>query len=138
MALQVVEAGSRLRLERGQAVVCIPVFNAADHFARCLTSVATHAGEATQVLIADDASTDPAIERIARDVGERFPDLRLAYRRNEENLGFVRNLNNVFAMTAPADVVILNSDCVVTEGWLDGMRDAAYSDSRVATVSSLT
>ena len=41
-------------------------------------------------------------------------------------------------MAAPADVVVLNSDVVVGEGWLDGLRDAAYIDSRVATATALT
>jgi glycosyltransferase involved in cell wall biosynthesis len=34
--------------------------------------------------------------------------------------------------------VVLNSDCVVAEGWLAGLRDAAFSDSRVATATALT
>jgi glycosyltransferase involved in cell wall biosynthesis len=41
-------------------------------------------------------------------------------------------------VAAPADVVILNSDCRVSEGWLDGLREAAYVDSRVATATALT
>ena len=41
-------------------------------------------------------------------------------------------------MLAPADVIVLNSDCVVARGWYEGMRRAAMSDTRVATVSSLT
>ena len=40
--------------------------------------------------------------------------------RQPANLGFVGNMNAAFAATAPADVVILNSDCVVAEGWFDG------------------
>jgi glycosyltransferase involved in cell wall biosynthesis/GT2 family glycosyltransferase len=137
VALEQVQAGEAPHFRRGETVVCIPVYNAAEHFVRCLTSVARHTEDA-RVLIADDASTDPAIEKIARELGERHPELRLVYLRNERNHGFVGNLNEVFAVTAPADVVILNSDCVVTEGWLDGLRHAAYSDSRIATVSTLT
>ena len=41
-------------------------------------------------------------------------------------------------MLAPADVIVLNSDCEVAEGWYEGLRRAAYSDTRVATVSTLT
>ena len=64
--------------------------------------------------------------------------MRVLYLRRPENLGFVGNLNRVFEAADPADVVILNSDCVVAEGWLEGLRRAAYSDSRVATVTTLT
>jgi glycosyltransferase involved in cell wall biosynthesis len=40
--------------------------------------------------------------------------------------------------TAPADVVILTSDCRVADGWLDGLHHAASGDMRVATVIALT
>ena len=43
----------------------------------------------------------------------------------------------IFELTAPADVVLLSADAVVAEGWLDGLRDAAYYDSRVATASAI-
>ena len=43
----------------------------------------------------------------------------------------------IFALTAPADVVLLSADAVVAEGWLEGLRDAAYCDSRVATASAI-
>jgi GT2 family glycosyltransferase/glycosyltransferase involved in cell wall biosynthesis len=138
VGLDPVTQGELPRFERGDVVVCIPVHNAADHFARCLTSVARHTDPAVTLLVADDASADPAIERIATEVAERNDELRILYLRRPENLGFVGNLNDVFASTGPADVVILNSDCVVTDGWLAGLRRAAYSDSRVATVSTLT
>jgi glycosyltransferase involved in cell wall biosynthesis len=135
--LEQITAGDALRFRRGDVVVCIPVFNAAEHFARCLASVVRHATNDLVVLIADDASADPAIEGIARELGER-DGVRMLYQRRAANLGFVRNLNAVFADVAPADVVILNSDCEVTEGWFEGLREAAYSDSRVATASTLT
>src|SRR5437764_13101663 len=47
-------------------------------------------------------------------------------------------MTGAVAMSVPADVVILTSDCVVADGWLDGLRAAAYVDSRVATASALT
>ena len=138
MSVEQVTARDALRFRRGDVVVCIPVFNAAEQFASCLASVLRHATKDLVVLIADDASTDPAIEGIARELAGDRDGLRVLYQRRPENLGFVRNLNTVFADVAPADVVILNSDCVVTEGWFEGLRAAAYSDSRVATVSTLT
>ncbi len=64
--------------------------------------------------------------------------LPIAYLRQPENVGFVRNVNTVLALLAPADVIVLNSDCVVSRGWYEGMRRAAFSDTRVATVSTLT
>ena len=45
----------------------------------------------------------------------------------------------VAAMTAaaPADVVVIRSDCIVAADWLQGLREAAYSDARVASAMPL-
>jgi glycosyltransferase involved in cell wall biosynthesis len=42
----------------------------------------------------------------------------------------------LFEVTAPADVVLLNAGSAVAEGWLEGLRAAAYCDSRVATATA--
>ena len=47
-------------------------------------------------------------------------------------------MNAAFRDTAPADVVIVNSDTVVPAAWLERLRAAAYSDGLVATASTLT
>ena len=49
----------------------------------------------------------------------------------------VADAPQIFELIAPADVVLLSADAVVAESWLDGLRDAAYYDSRVATASAI-
>ena len=49
----------------------------------------------------------------------------------------VADAPQIFELTAPADVVLLSADAVVADSWLDGLRDAAYCDSRVATASAI-
>ena len=56
--------------------------------------------------------------------------------RNRENVGFVKTCNRAFRETR-GDVVLLNSDTVVTEGWLDRLAAAAENQD-VATVTPLT
>ncbi len=91
------------------------------------------------MLVADDASLDPACARLVEEVNAANPERPpVAYHRQPENVGFVHNVNDALRMLAPADVIVLNSDCVVAKGWYEGMRRAAMSDTRVATVSSLT
>jgi len=58
--------------------------------------------------------------------------------RQPQNLGFVENVNVAIAATSPADMVLLNSDCVVTDGWFELLREAALSESRIATATALT
>jgi glycosyltransferase involved in cell wall biosynthesis len=120
-------------LTRGEAVVCIPVFGALDLFDACLASVLEHTDPGVPVVVADDATPGEGVaERVAAAAGRDVRHLR-----QPENRGFVENVNAALRATAPADVAVVNSDCVVTEGWLDGLLAAAASDSRVATASAM-
>src|SRR5581483_5215028 len=134
-----IEPGASINAQRGEVAVCIPVFGAHEEFVRCLFSVIDHTPADVPILICDDASPDSRSQEFVRKLdangtGER----QIFYARRERNVGFPLNANAGFASAAPADVVVLNSDCVVADGWLEGLRDAAYSDSRVATATALT
>ena len=139
MSLHRIAPGASLPVERGRPVVCIPVYGAYELFVQCLRSVLAHTERGLPFLVADDASPDPRIGDFLdqlESVGTLDHDVY--YVRQERNLGFVANSNRAFDAVAPADPVLLNSDCMVDEGWLEGLRDAAYTDSRVATASALT
>lgn len=57
---------------------------------------------------------------------------------HHQNQGFVRSINRGMAQSADRDVVWLNSDTEVYDGWLDRLRDAAYKMPKVATVTPLS
>ncbi len=131
--------GATLGTQRGDVVVCIPVYGGHEHFVDCLRSVLARTAPEIPILVCDDASPDPR----SREFVTKLADVESAehdvyYLSREHNLGFPANVNGAFEMAAPADVVVLNSDVVVGEGWLGGLRDAAYVDSRVATATALT
>ena len=139
MPLHDVKIGESLDLHRGDAAVCIPVFGAYDLFAQCLLSAIAHTEPAVPVLICDDATPDPRLRALLEEaLRERGSSHDLYYLRQPRNVGFVENVNQGLIAAAPADVVILNSDCVVSEGWFASLRAAAYSESRVATATALT
>jgi GT2 family glycosyltransferase/glycosyltransferase involved in cell wall biosynthesis len=135
--LRELSAGETLGCGRGEVAVCIPVYGAPDLFAECMASVLAHTPLDVPIVIADDASPDPAVEAFVRSLGGVLKH-EVRYLRQAENLGFPGNVNTVFAAAFPADVVVLNSDCVVASGWLEGLRRAACSDALVATASALT
>jgi GT2 family glycosyltransferase len=118
-------------LSRGEAAVCIPVFGALELFERCLSSVLEHTPSEVLVVLADDATPGDRVAELAA----RHD--RVHHLRRERNAGLVENMNGAFDAMAPADVVVLNSDCTVTPGWFEGLRAAAGSDSRIATVSAM-
>ena len=137
--LRVVAPGSQLGLSRGDCVVCIPVYGGYKLFGDCLHSVLAHTPAEVGVLVADDCSPDDAMRRLLEELdASGILDRPVHYARQPTNIGFVLNANSAFASADPADVIILNSDCVVAEGWFEGLRDAAYSDTVIATSSALT
>ncbi len=137
--LHEIRAGEDIGLARQDAIVCIPLYGAHDLFVRCLSSILAHTPRSVPILIADDAGPDPASRRFAEQLAEAGTlEHRLLWLRQEQNLGFVGNVNVAFALAAPSDVVVVNSDCVVAPGWLEGMREAAYDDTNVATATALT
>jgi glycosyltransferase involved in cell wall biosynthesis len=46
-------------------------------------------------------------------------------------------VNRALEQLAPADVVVLDKACAVTDGWLERLRDAARADTNTATASAL-
>jgi GT2 family glycosyltransferase len=114
--------------------VVVPVYNALDELDACLASLERTLPAGSAVLLADDASTDPRIEPMARGWCERSP-LAARYVRRERNLGFPANCNAAFAETGDADVVLLNSDTVATTGWLAQIVRCAAGDPRIATIT---
>ena len=128
------------RVEAGGAgmVVCVPVFGAHDLFKRCLASLVAHTPPEIPILVADDADPDPGARSWLETLAERgaVPHA-VHWLRQPSNRGFPGNVNSAFAAT-DADVVLVNSDVEVGEGWLEDLREAAYSDDLVATASTLT
>jgi GT2 family glycosyltransferase/glycosyltransferase involved in cell wall biosynthesis len=130
--------GATLDVQRGDAVVCIPVYGGHEDFVACLRSVLAHTDATVPILVCDDASPDERTFAFVRGLEQTESEHVVHYLRQERNLGFPGNVNIAFAAAAPADVAVVNSDCVVAAEWLSGLRAAAYSDSRVATATALT
>ena len=81
----------------------------------CLKSVHQHSPSGRyEVIVADDASPEPAAETLALVAGVRFV-------RNESNLGFIATCNRAAVLARGEVLVLLNNDAIVTAGWLDAL-----------------
>jgi GT2 family glycosyltransferase/glycosyltransferase involved in cell wall biosynthesis len=139
VSLTIIDVSERVPTERGEVALCIPLHGAHDEFVECLRSVLAHTPIDVPIVVADDASPDDRSRRFLEELEvAAVLKHRVYYTRSAENRGFVLTANDVFQRTAPADVVVVNSDCVVTEGWFEAMRAAAQESTLVATVSVLT
>jgi GT2 family glycosyltransferase/glycosyltransferase involved in cell wall biosynthesis len=117
-------------------VVVVPIYNAAADLVRCLESVVRETSSPFRLVLINDGSTDQEISPILDGLRCACPGLTILDRR--DNRGFVRTVNQGFALSTTADVVILNSDTIVSRGWLAKMTEAARSRPDVATVTPLT
>lgn len=116
--------------------VVIPVFNAPDELDNCLESVVSTVPESVEVLVIDDASSDPAIAAVL-DKWRSIQTSNWRFLANGVNRGFVATAN-LGMRSCPGDVVLLNSDTVVTPGWLQGLQRCLASDPRMATATPWT
>lgn len=120
--------------------VIVPVYAGADDVARCLASVLDGAPSIDtpfEVLVIDDASPEAAVVEVLAELAAGPHPVTVRFERNEVNLGFVGTVNRGIAETV-GDVVLLNADCIVTEGWLDQLAAAAQSRPDVASVTPLS
>jgi len=116
-------------------LVCVPVYNGHDHVERCLEMLATSPVRAPmRTLIINDASPDPRIRPLldAHALAQQGAEVR----HNAQNRGFTWNVNQAFTAARPGEhLVLLNSDALVTLGWLDALLACATGERDAGTVT---
>jgi glycosyltransferase involved in cell wall biosynthesis/GT2 family glycosyltransferase len=116
-----------------QSAIIIPVYNAYEEVQECVRSVQQHTNlRENRLIVIDDASTD---ERV-REFLEGLDNIEFV--RNEQNIGYTRTCNKGISLAAPCDVVLLNSDTLVTPRWLESLRTAAYSAAEIGSATALS
>ncbi|MEM9305262.1 MAG: glycosyltransferase family 2 protein [Pseudomonadota bacterium] len=111
--------------------IVVPVYNAPAELARCLQALEAYTPPAQPILLIDDASPDHAVRPLLDAFVDR-PERRLL--RHAENRGFVRTANAGFEATT-ADVLLLNSDAIVTPGAVEALARALAADATIATAT---
>lgn len=116
--------------------VIIPVFRGHQQTIRCIESVLSdNERPPGRILVVDDQSPEP---RLSKWLDSAARQSRVTLLRNSRNLGFVRSVNRGMTSAGRHDVVLLNSDTEVANGWLNRLQHAAYSQHDIATVSPLS
>jgi len=113
--------------------IIIPVYKGEAETRRCLESVlgARHA-TAAEVVVIDDASPEPSLSRWIAQLAQSG---RLTLIVHEANRGFVASVNEGMALHPDRDVVLLNSDTEVADGWIDRLVAHAARDPRIGTAT---
>lgn len=122
-------------LEDSIAVV-VPIYKGVEETINCLKSVLTSKNTQPLHLIAiNDASPDPDMQDALMVLNQTYAFTLLV---NETNLGFVGTVNRGMAHCPKHDCVLLNSDTVVPDGWLDALHKTALSERTIGTVTPLS
>ena len=99
--------------------IIVPVYNGIADLRRCLTSIERCRPNA-EILLYDDASTDPAVALELARFASACPGARVLGA--SANAGFITSCNSAAATTAPGShLLFLNSDTELTQGAVEEM-----------------
>ena len=116
--------------------IIIPIYNAYHCLSECIDSVINNTNlKENNLILINDKSTDDRVSKLLKEYHKKYPDIKIL--ENKKNLGFVGTVNRGMKLSKN-DVLLLNSDTVVTKGWLEKIKRCAYSRAMVATVTPLS
>lgn len=116
--------------------IIIPVYNGIEETRRCIESVIRHTDlSVNHLYLIDDASPDGAVVPMLEKYASGNSGITLI--KNKRNLGFPGTVNTGIKASTH-DVLLLNSDTIVTRNWLNKIVECAYSSEEIATVTPLS
>ncbi len=121
-------------MSRPSASVVVLAWNAWETTRACLESLVPTLGPTDEVVVVDNGSTDGTARGLEELLGGE-PAAQVAT--NVVNLGFAAGCNQGAALAAGEVLVFLNSDTLVTPGWLDGLLDP-FADPQVAATGPMS
>lgn len=119
--------------------VIIPIYRDAEMTKRCILAALAGIDSVrdARIIAINDASPDAGMQEMLEGLAAQWPNI-LFVLQNEINLGFVQTVNRGLAYLPEHDVVLLNSDVIVPEEWLQRLRNDAYSRADIGTVTPLS
>jgi GT2 family glycosyltransferase/glycosyltransferase involved in cell wall biosynthesis len=130
-----VAAVARSAPKRAVAVV-VPVYKGLRVTLDCLDAVFATMPAGSRVIVVDDASPEP---ELAASLDALRGEGRITLLRHDRNLGFPCSANAGMRAAARLpgrpDIVLLNSDTLVTAGWLEGLRAAVHAAPDIGTAT---
>ncbi len=114
--------------------IVIPVYGGFDETRNCIESVlANKFITSAEIVVINDATTDVALRQWLESISDQVTLLH-----NEVNKGFVATVNRGMNLHHDRDVLLLNSDTVVANNWLDRIQKCAYKSNNTASVTPLS
>jgi len=117
--------------------IIIPIYNAYDYTKKCIEKVYENTDITYNLYLINDCSPDPRVKELLDSLdGKKKPSQmqNLVIIHNEENLGFVRNVNKGMAISRN-HVILLNTDTEVPKNWVSRLIMPILGDYTIASVT---
>lgn len=115
--------------------VIVPVYSGVSETVECIESVLSAKNSFPfRMIIINDKSPDAAIYKYLEGVRSRLPKDSVLVTKST-NKGFSYGVNIGITLANGEDIILLNADTVVSDGWIDKLREAAYSSHDIGTVT---
>lgn len=115
--------------------IIIPIYNAYEELKKCIESIQRWTDfEHHRLVLINDCSPDERIRLYLESIRKEH----CVVIHNELNYGFSANVNIGMEQSEDRDVILLNSDTVVTKNWVEKIVCCAYSDPYIATATPLS
>jgi GT2 family glycosyltransferase/glycosyltransferase involved in cell wall biosynthesis len=125
-----------LTVPRQRAIaIVVPVHGEAAVTLACLDHLLAHTGRNRPIVVVDDATPEPELAAVLDRLAARH---RIHLIRHARTLGFSTSANAGIHAAGRRDIVLINSDVLVSPGWLDELRAAAYASPDIGTASALS
>ena len=122
-----------------QIDIIVPIYNAYDELKVCLESLRNHTDlSVNRLILINDNSSDKRIKFLVDNWKKENHEKNILVFHNLENMGFSNNVNLGMSQSETNDVLLLNSDTVVTKNWIEKIKSCAYSKEIIGTVTPLS
>lgn len=115
--------------------VVIPVYKDWDTLSKCIESLKKYLDKSNNVILVNDMGQEwKALEENI--LGSIHGYNNFSYKKNKSNIGFVKTCNDAVLKWDKSnnDILLLNSDTEVTEGFLEEMQRILYMDEKTGVV----
>lgn len=116
--------------------VIIPVYMGVTETVECIKSVMLSSNRKNlRLVVINDCSPDENMMFVLNELQHQFG---FELYENSNNLGFVGTVNRGMKIADRSDVVLLNSDTEVSDGWLDALIYEAYESKYAEFIGTVT
>lgn len=119
-------------LKRVTIIVC--VHNALDEIRECLYSLVKNRSFPYRIILIDDGSDESTSKFLRENANLDY----IKYIRNEKSIGYTKSANIGLKESDDEYIVLLNSDTVVTQGWVEKLLECYEKHEKTGIVSALS